>query len=398
MTLTVGSLFSGIGGLELGLERAGMEVKWQVEIDEFCNKVLAKHWPDVERHRDVREVGAHNLVPVDLICGGFPCQPFSLAGKRQGTEDPRHLWPEYRRIVDELRPTWVLGENVPGIRNAVLDDIILDLEGMGYTVGTLDIPAAFVGAPHLRHRFFIVAHANGTGQQERRGAVAMGAQQRPTECGGQETADADCGPCEQRDTREWGLPVIDEGGDGQRPRYWSAEPNVGRVIDGFRAGMDGGGLDEQVDGAKAGTASGEGDSLRSMRIDGSTTATPSELEQAAGSNGALPSMSRVAAHQRGDVGAGATRDGAMCDLRKDVSAVGLTPTQDVWGRVLGGVGTTECAETLASYWGPGWEDGVPRVSTGVKNRVDRLRALGNAVVPQVAEYIGRLIVAAHQEE
>ena len=157
--LTIGSLFSGIGGLDLGLERAGMRVLWQVENNAYCNRVLEQHWPAVARYGDVRDVGRHNLEPVDLICGGFPCQPHSLAGKRKGKEDERNLWPEYLRIVDELRPTWVLGENVPGIRTTILDDILDDLEGLGYATRTFDIPACAVGAPHLRHRFFIVAHA-----------------------------------------------------------------------------------------------------------------------------------------------------------------------------------------------------------------------------------------------
>src|SRR4030042_1871441 len=138
---TFGSLFAGIGGIDLGFERVGMICKWQVEIDDFCNKVLEKHWPDVRRYRDVRDVGKQNLEPVDLICGGFPCQPHSLAGKRKGKDDERNLWPEYLRIVRELRPAWVLGENVPGIRTTILDDILDDLEGLGYATRTFDIPA-----------------------------------------------------------------------------------------------------------------------------------------------------------------------------------------------------------------------------------------------------------------
>ena len=104
MTLTVGSLFTGIGGIDLGLERAGMRVLWQVEIDDWCRRVLAKHWPDVERFADVRDVGAHNLAPVDVICGGFPCQPVSTAGKQRGRADERWLWPEFARIVRGLPP------------------------------------------------------------------------------------------------------------------------------------------------------------------------------------------------------------------------------------------------------------------------------------------------------
>jgi len=112
--MKVGSLFAGIGGLELGLERAGMEVVWQVEIDDFCNRVLEKHWPNVKRYRDVREVGKHNLEPVDLICGGFPCQPVSQAGEKRAQEDDRWLWPEFARTVRELGPNFVLVERELG--------------------------------------------------------------------------------------------------------------------------------------------------------------------------------------------------------------------------------------------------------------------------------------------
>ncbi|MFH1604807.1 MAG: DNA cytosine methyltransferase, partial [Pseudomonadota bacterium] len=138
-----------------------MEVRWQVEIDDYCQRVLAKHWPNVVRYADVRECGRHNLEAVDLIAGGPPCQPFSLAGKRNGEQDDRNLWPEMRRIVAELRPRWVLVENVPGIRNIYLDTILSDLEGMDYAAGTLDLPALAFGAPHIRHRLFIVAYAAG---------------------------------------------------------------------------------------------------------------------------------------------------------------------------------------------------------------------------------------------
>jgi DNA (cytosine-5)-methyltransferase 1 len=167
--LTFGSLFAGIGGFDLGLERAGMECKWQVEIDDFCNRVLEKHWPHVKRYRDVREVGKHNLEPVDLICGGFPCQPFSVAGKRDRTSDDRHLWPEVRRVVQEVHPRWFVGENVPGIDDGyemVLDQVCADLESIGYAVAPpLEIPACAVDADHLRFRVFIIANSERDGIQ-----------------------------------------------------------------------------------------------------------------------------------------------------------------------------------------------------------------------------------------
>jgi hypothetical protein len=131
VSLRIGSLFSGVGGLELGLERAGLgHVVWQVEKDAHCRAVLARHWPDVERHEDVREFRAA-AGSVDLICGGFPCQPWSVAGKRRGADDERHLWPEFARIIEEARPAWVVGENVPGLRTRGLRGVLADLARLG---------------------------------------------------------------------------------------------------------------------------------------------------------------------------------------------------------------------------------------------------------------------------
>jgi len=165
--MKVGSLFAGIGGLELGLERAGMEVVWQVEIDDFCNRVLEKHWPNVKRYRDVREVGKHNLEPVDLICGGFPCQDISSAHTfkdKPGVEDGRRsgLWAHFARLVGELHPLWVFAENVEAIRYAGrgLHAVLYDLACLGYDAEWRVLPARDVGAPHKRARLWLVAHAN----------------------------------------------------------------------------------------------------------------------------------------------------------------------------------------------------------------------------------------------
>lgn len=158
-----GSLFSGIGGFDLGLERAGMECAWQVEIDDYATKVLEKHWPDTSRYRDVWECGSANLESVDLICGGFPCQPVSHAGKQEGQNDERWLWPEFARIIGEIKPKWVLGENVPGLLSndsgRLFGGILRDLAALGYNVEWNCIPASYVGAPHIRDRVWIIAHA-----------------------------------------------------------------------------------------------------------------------------------------------------------------------------------------------------------------------------------------------
>lgn len=155
----IGSLFSGIGGLELGLEWAGLgHTVWQAEQDDFCRAVLQKHWPDAKRFEDVREVTSESAEPVDLICGGFPCQDVSLAGKGAGLHGERSgLWWEFHRIVRELRPRLVVVENVSALRSRGLAGVLGSLAEIGYDAQWDCIPAQAVGAPHRRDRLFVVA-------------------------------------------------------------------------------------------------------------------------------------------------------------------------------------------------------------------------------------------------
>ncbi len=163
MSLNVLSLFAGIGGLELGLERAGMAVVGQVEIDPFCRRVLAKHWPDVPRHDDVRTASdwwrSEQRPRVDVVCGGFPCQPVSEAGARLAQEDARWLWPAMADVVAAIQPEWVIGENVPGLLTAGIEYVIADLDRLGYHSRVGTISACAVGATHTRERVFVLAHA-----------------------------------------------------------------------------------------------------------------------------------------------------------------------------------------------------------------------------------------------
>jgi DNA (cytosine-5)-methyltransferase 1 len=160
--MTLGSVFSGIGGLDLGLERAGFEVKWQIENNPFCQRVLAKHWPDVKRYGEIATVTGHELAPVDIICGGVPCQPFSATGQRKGVNDDkgRWLWPEFKRLVGVLRPRLIFVENVPGLLTVndgyAFGDILGDLAELGYDAEWSMLSAADVGAPHIRKRIFII--------------------------------------------------------------------------------------------------------------------------------------------------------------------------------------------------------------------------------------------------
>ncbi len=154
---TFGSLFAGIGGLDLGLERAGWRCAWQVEVDDFCRSVLSRHWPEVPKYGDIREVRGEQLQSVDLIAGGFPCQPFSVAGKRGGTADPRWMWPEFSRLIRECRPSFVLVENSPALRKAALRDVLADLAALGFDAEWSHFEAREAGAPHIRNRLFLVA-------------------------------------------------------------------------------------------------------------------------------------------------------------------------------------------------------------------------------------------------
>ena len=159
-------LFSGIGGFSLGLERAGMQTAAFCEIDTYCQQVLERHWPNTATFGDIKQLTSrrpHNdgILSIDIICGGYPCQPFSVAGKRRGENDPRHLWPEMYRLIRELGPRWVICENVAGHVELGLDAVLADLENAGYTATPFIIPACAVGAPHRRDRVWIVAHAAG---------------------------------------------------------------------------------------------------------------------------------------------------------------------------------------------------------------------------------------------
>lgn len=160
--LTIGSLFSGIGGLERGLEMAGLgPVLWQVEKDEFCRRVLAKHWPGVDRYEDVRSVRASQLRSVDIVCGGFPCQDVSSAGKRKGLSGERSgLWWEFARIVKDARPRFVVVENVASGAKKWLCQVRTHLHQLGYRTRALGIAASDVGASHQRKRIFVIAHTD----------------------------------------------------------------------------------------------------------------------------------------------------------------------------------------------------------------------------------------------
>lgn len=166
--LTVGSLFSGIGGFDLGLERTGrFEIVWQCEVDEFCSSVLTKHWPDVRRYGDVATISGQAIRP-DVLCGGFPCQPVSTANPaRRGRDDERWLWPEFLECIRSMGPQYVIVENVRGLLQEGLFEVLGSLASIGYDAEWDCISASALGAPHVRDRVFLVAYPGSVGRQWR---------------------------------------------------------------------------------------------------------------------------------------------------------------------------------------------------------------------------------------
>lgn len=316
--LRVLDLFSGIGGFSLGLERTGgFETVAFCEIEEFPRKVLARHWPDVPCFEDVRTLKGGDVGAVDVICGGYPCQPFSTAGKRRGQKDDRHLWPEFNRLVAELRPTWVIGENVAGHISMGLDDVLSDLEGQGYACRTFVIPACAVAAHHRRDRCWTIAHSGDVLHARKLDAG--------TDCG-------TSGRGEGSDTRQGQAP------HGQRVR------------------------------AELGT--------------GCEDVADTNPERELQSQGGQQDQRR--------------RSSNCCE---DVpNTHGGRPQGQGWAKGClhsASSGKREINRTLNDRRWP-TEPRVGRMANGVPNGVDRLKALGNAVVPQIPEMIGHAILeAAH---
>ena len=302
------------------MERAGFEIAWQVEIDKFCQRVLAKHWPNVPRYGDIKSIDWGTLPAVDLMCGGFPCQPFSLAGQRRGTADDRYLWPAMLSGIQQLQPTWIIGENVPGLVGPVLDTVLSDLETAGYEVGTLAVPACAFDTPHIRQRIWIVAHCTQHGCASQGGSRAGCS--RESEQAFQALADTN------------GARELQQEGIDEAQRGWSRD-----------------GSEDVADSERGRRQAGTERSGRPAGTDVSRRSAGTDVEAAR----------RLQA-----------RWGSEC-------------REEEGGRAFG-------ESSGSSRWPV--EPELGRVAHGIPNRVDRLRGLGNAIVPQIAEWLGRQIMKA----
>jgi DNA (cytosine-5)-methyltransferase 1 len=324
--LTHLSLFSGIGGLDLAAELAGFHTVGQCEWADYPTKVLEKHWPDVPRWRDIRTLTREGfsertgLQTVDLVSGGFPCQPFSVAGKQKGKGDDRYLWPEMLRVISELTPRWVVGENVPGILRIAAADVVQDLERIGYNCVVFEFEAAAVGAVHRRDRVCFLANSLQFGRGGRRDEDVLG--------------------------QDWALQV--DRSSARTEQFFLADSEERKMDGRVRGNMDEAETSREskyaaVDTCREDMADPQGNQFnREVRprgrgagfADGSSLVPDAEIQRL----------------ERADA-TGRTRAGGW-DMQY--------PGRDWW--------------TI--------EPDVGRVANGVPDRVDRLKCLGNAVVPQ----------------
>lgn len=352
------SLFSGIGGLDLAAEWAGFKTVGQCEWADYPTKVLEKHWPDVPRWQDIRTLTKESFYEktgrrtVDIISGGFPCQPFSTAGQQRGKEDDRYLWPEMVRVIKELRPAWIVGENVAGIVRMALPDILSELETCGYRTRTFLIPACAVGARHRRYRVAIVGHR--TESMENPDSLRCGEQknvckqQRRTEPerSGKDVQYANCSGCQEQ--------------------YTPGEPD--------KQGFPGWECDE----GNVRHSAGEGFSDRTNEQMGGQETQEPESERPDNHVSNTDNRSRDV-RRNGKFSAVEETGRERCDFRNGEEK--HEPRK--WRSAEPGLGgmADGIPDWVDGYWDTEPTD-VPRVTPGVKNRVGRLQALGNAVVPQ----------------
>ena len=315
VTLTTVDLFAGIGGFARGLEATGhFRTTCFVEQDPFCQAVLNHHWPDVPILDDIRNARRSDFPDArpDLVCGGFPCQPFSQAGRQLAQDDPRHLWPEMLRVIRELRPTWVVGENVVGLIKLGLDEVLTDLEGEGYATRTFNIPACATGAPHLRQRVWVVAHADSQSEPDGTFDGNAGQRQLGFGFGGSEAAPHDTDP--------------DDHGSHRATEH---EPD-----------------------AQHGQAQLRDEQVRELGSVGQDVADPGHIDRRRGTERRQSGNGKSELH-----------------------------------------GEEWPANRPEEWWE--FEPAVGRLVDGLPNRVSQLRALGNSIVPQIAQEIGQAIAGTY---
>ena len=340
-------LFSGIGGFSLGLEATGeFETVAFCDYDPFCQKVLRKHWENVPIYGDIKELTyeklkANGINNIDIITGGYPCQPFSVAGNKKGEQDPRHLWPEYFRLVQECRPTWVIGENVGGHIKLGLDTVLKDLESEGYSARTFSISASSIGANHKRERVWIVANSNDRLSKQSNEEVRTGGN------------------------------TFDNGNSDM------ANSNI-----------------ERLEGSNRSLSS---EHERDKRRDSHEHSDEKIM--------ANSSSERLERHRREYKLREDSEEGKVSRSSEDVANSERIRQQGP-GKPIGPSNTKTNSNGKTSWFNhgserkEGWwdvEPNVGRVAHGIPNRVDRLKSLGNSLIPHIPYYIGQSIIQSERE-
>ena len=345
MKLKVLDLFSGIGGFSYGLDQVGFKTVAFCEMDQYCKLVLQKHWKGVKIYNDIKELKGEEIIKelgtIDIITGGFPCQPFSIAGSRKGTDDNRHLWPEMFRLIKELKPRWIIGENVRNIisiqEGMVFENVCTDLEGEGYEVRAFNIPAAGVGAPHKRERVWIVANSRCTLRQgsELEGENANeGKQENAYQYQRSSSTSTDNVANTHSNREKW---------NQSKDRKGIRTQQSGEDVANTHTRLSNGSIEEVQSGRQTFDTSSE------RVTDVAHTYSQRQQEQC---------------------------------RTESVQKEGNEPQR---------------SSSQARHTGWEFEPDVGRVAHGLSGRVHRLKTLGNSIIPKIAEEIGRAIAIAEKK-
>jgi DNA (cytosine-5)-methyltransferase 1 len=409
-------LFSGIGGFALGLQKVGFETVAFCDIEKYCQHLLKQKWNGIKIYSDVREITkekfkADGIESPEIITGGFPCQPFSVAGSRKGTDDNRHLWPEMFRIIKEFKPRWIIGENVRGIVSIqdglVFETVCTDLESEGYEVQTFNIPAVGVGAPHKRERIWIVANSRCSirGKQSSRNSESIGS-----------------GTFEKTE-RSTDTSEITRSSTGTEIMANTESKRTGENNERLRSRTSGisgreGTTRIQEDVANSNTGNVEAGCERQRRIREENT-KERQSNNVTGSSEVMANTNESISRERqifgnpNDKGRGAseTRRESLQPEDRQTRTDNLGSGSEVMANTNSERQQEQCrpksiqeegnelecssSQSGGNFWDI--EPDVGRVVNGLPGRVHRLKGLGNAIVPQIAEEIGRAIMKAEQQ-
>ena len=381
-------LFSGIGGFSLGLEATGgFETVAFCDIEEFPRKVLQKHWPGVKQYEDIKELNyeklkADGLLPIDIITGGYPCQPFSIAGRKKGEKDPRHLWPEYFRLIKELRPTWVIGENVSGHIKLGLDTVLENLESEGYSVRTFSISASSIGANHQRERIWIVANSNSS---RNKGEKSRSIREKDEK--------------EERDRQVDSTTRFPDGTDSIVTKNKS-ESEVEHVEDtrrSLRQRSEFRGENENE--IRQGNANISERSSEASEFDVANTEGKYNSEQ----EGKIKSRGKIIEGRETEIRSESTgRSNTLANTKssqRNGNEINREHSETETQEELG-VGSSISRTQGGSPWEGWWdiEPDVGRVAHGIPVRAHRLKGLGNSLVPTIPFYIGTIILEVMKDD